>query len=68
MESSSGYSRNKGLRVLGSEGTRGRRWDRLVVVREGDERTRLRAAGAELGVGGGDRVGWLLPPATAAGR
>lgn len=54
--------------MLGSEGTRGRRWDRLVVVREGDERTRLRAAGAELGVGGGDRVSWLLPPATAAGR
>ena len=34
--------------MLGSEGPCGSRWDRLVVVRDGEERMQLRAAGLGL--------------------
>lgn len=66
MESFRGYTRNKGLRLLGSKGPRGRRWDRLVVVweREGEDAAPV----GGVGLGGGDHVNWLLPPATAAGK
>lgn len=59
MESFRGYTRNKGLRLLGSKGPRGRRWDRLVVVweREGEDAAPV----GGVGLGGGDHVNWLLP-------
>jgi len=54
--------------VLGSEGPRRRLWDRLLVVRGWRGEDAAPGCGVGLGVGGGDRVDWLLPPATAAGE